>query len=130
MHKKLQHDLSKRERQVMEIIYKMKSASVQDVLDEIPNPPTYSAVRSILRILVVKGLLKHTKQGKKYLYSPIISHKKATNSAIKQVLATYFDNSLEKAVTAMLEIHREDVSTEELNRLAKIIDRARREDVR
>jgi predicted transcriptional regulator len=84
----------------------------------------------VLRILVQKRFLKTVKQGKKYLYLPIISHKKATNSAIKQLLTTYFDNSLEKAVTAMLEMHSKDVSTEELNRLARLIDRVTKEDVR
>jgi len=73
MSRKLQNDLSKRERQIMDIIYKRKSASVKEVLDNIPDPPTYSAVRSALRILEEKGFLNHKKRGNKYIFMPTIS---------------------------------------------------------
>ena len=129
MSHKLQTDLSKRERQIMEVIYRSKSASVKEVLDEIPNPPTYSAVRSILNILEEKRFLKHSKQGKKYVYSPTISPRKATNSAVKQLLTTYFDNSLEKAVITMLEMHNDDLTDADFKRLSRIIERARKEGV-
>ena len=129
MSHKLQTDLSKRERQIMEVIYRKKNASVKEVLDEIPNPPTYSAVRSILNILEEKRFLKHSKQGKKYVYSPTISPRKATKSAIKQLLATYFDNSLEKAVITMLEMHNDDLTDADFKRLSRIIERARKEGV-
>ena len=129
MSHKLQTDLSKRERQIMEVIYRRKSASVKEVLDEIPNPPTYSAVRSILNILEEKRFLKHSKQGKKYVYSPTISPRKATKSAVKQLLTTYFDNSLEKAVITMLEMHNDDLTDADFKRLSRIIERARKEGV-
>ena len=119
---RLQNDLSKRERQVMAIIYQRKRASVKEVLEDIPNPPSYSAVRSTLNILKEKGLLKHNRQGKKYVYSPTISQKKAMSSAVKHLLTTYFDNSLKKAVTTMLEIHNSDLTEEDFKRLTQIID--------
>ena len=128
MNGKLQNDLSKRERQVMAIIYRRNNASVNDVLEAIPNPPSYSAVRSVVNILEDKGFIKHKKQGKKFVYSPTISRKKATSSAVKQLLTTYFDNSLEKAVTTMLEIHNDDLTDEDFQRLSRIIERVQMED--
>jgi predicted transcriptional regulator len=125
--KKLQHDLSKRERQIMQIIYKHSNATVCDVLSEIPSPPTYSAVRSIMNILVRKGLLARTRSGKKYVYYPTISTKKAMRSAIKQVLNTYFGDSLESFVTALLEILSGDLGDEDFRRLMRIIEKARKE---
>jgi predicted transcriptional regulator len=127
MNSRLQNDLSKRERQVMTIIYKRKNASVKDILKDIPNPPSYSAVRSVVNILEDKGFIKHKKQGKKYVYSPTISRKKATSSAVKQLLTTYFDNSLDKAVTTMLEMHNDDLTEEDFKRLSLIIERVRKE---
>ena len=127
MNYKLQTDLSKRERQIMEVIYRRKSASVKEVLGEIPKPPTYSAVRSILNILEEKGFLKHKKEGKKYVYSPTIPTGKATKSAVKQLLSIYFENSLEKAVTTMLEMHYDGLTDADYKRLSRIIERARKE---
>jgi BlaI family penicillinase repressor len=120
--------MSKRERQVMEIVYRRKRVSANDVWKEIPDFPSYSAVRSVLSILEQKGLLAHSVEGKKYMYFPTIAHEKATHSAVKQLLTTYFDNSLEKAVTAMLEIHEKDMTIDDFERLAAVIDRARKEE--
>ncbi len=127
MDNKHQADLSKRERQVMETVYKKKQVSAKDVWNEIPDIPSYSAVRSVLNILEEKGFLQHSRQGKKYIYSPTISTKKASNSALKQLLTTYFDNSLEKAVTTMLEMHSTNLTDKDYKRLSSIIDRAREE---
>jgi BlaI family penicillinase repressor len=127
MIKKLQNDLSKRERQIMQVIYKHSTASVSEVLHEIPSPPTYSAIRSIMNILVDKGLLKRTRTGKKYLYSPTFSQKKAMHSEVKQLMTTYFKGSLENAVTALIEIHGDDLSDEDFQRLMNIIEKARKE---
>ena len=127
MIKKLQNDLSKRERQIMQVIYKHSTASVSEVLREIPSPPTYSAIRSIMNILVDKGLLKRTKKGKKYLYSPTVSQKKAMHSEVKQLISTYFKGSLENAVTALIEIHGDDLGDEDFQRLMDIIEKARKE---
>jgi BlaI family penicillinase repressor len=127
MIKKLQQDLSKRERQIMQVIYRRSSASVSEVLSEIPSPPSYSAVRSIMNILVQKGLLRRTRNGKKYLYLPTVSQKKAMHSEVKQLMSTYFEGSLENVVTALLEIHGDDLSDEDFQRLMDIIEKARKE---
>ena len=121
--KKLLHDLSKRERQIMQIIYKHSNAAVCAVHSEIPFPPTYSAVRSIMNILVRKGLLVRTRSGKKYVYHLTISTKNAMRSTIKQVLTTYFGDSLESFVTALLEILSGDLSDEDFRRLMRIIEK-------
>lgn len=128
MDNRQQSGLSKRERQVMEVVYRKKEVSAKDVWGEIPDFPSYSAVRSVLTILEEKGFLKHTLEGKKYVYSPTIAHKKAMHSAVKQLISTYFDNSVEKAVTAMLEIHNNDMNDDDFRSLTDAIDRARKED--
>jgi predicted transcriptional regulator len=132
MTKKLQmilasHDLSKRERQVMSVIYKRKRASVKGVLEEIPNPPTYSAVRSVLRVLRQKGFVKYKKLGKKFIYSPAIPRTKAVHSAVNHLMTTYFDNSVENAVTTIIKIHRGDLTDEDLHRLTRIIENTRKD---
>ena len=126
---RLQHELSKRERQVMEIIYNRKCASAGEVQENLPKPPTYSAVRSILKILEKKGLLNHRKKGKKYIYYPTISPKKAMHSAIRNLLKTHFDNSIEKAVTAILEVEDKNLTDEELDRLSRLIENAKNRSV-
>ena len=128
MAEKNEFGLSKRERQVMEIVYQRREVSAQDVRNKIPDFPSYSAVRSVLSILEEKGLLIHRMEGKKYIYSPTISHKRAMHSAVKQLMSTYFDNSLEKAVTAMLEIHTGDLTDDDFRNLAEIIDRTRKKE--
>ena len=124
----MQHDLSKRERQIIEIAYKKKKATVREVLSEIPNPPSYSAIRTLMNILVEKGFLKRAKSGKRYLYSPTISEKKAGRTAMENLLNTYFDNSLEKAVTALLEIRNKRIQDQDLEKLSAVIDKARRKE--
>jgi predicted transcriptional regulator len=126
MPQRLQNDLSKRERQVMEIIYNRKEASAKEILENLPNPPSYSAVRSILYILRNKGLLDCRKEGKKNIYYPTISPKKAMRTALRSLLKTHFDNSIEKAVTAILEAEDRNMSNEELERLSELIEAAKR----
>jgi BlaI family transcriptional regulator, penicillinase repressor len=119
--------LSRRERQIMETLYRKKTASVLEVLREIPDPPSYSAVRATVNILERKGFLKHSKVGKKYVYSPKIPQRKAMRGAVNLLLRTYFEDSLEKAVTAMLEIHKDDLSVADFERLAEIIKNAKKQ---
>ncbi|OHD69695.1 MAG: hypothetical protein A2177_00505 [Spirochaetes bacterium RBG_13_68_11] len=113
--------LSKRERQIMEILYRKKSASVEDVRCEIANPPSYSAVRVIVNVLERKGHLRHSRQGKKYIYTPTVPRKRAVQGAVQHLLHTYFDDSLHQAVTAMVDLHKKDLSEEDIERLAKAI---------
>ena len=124
MSKRLQNELSKRERQIMDVIYRKNSASVKEVLEEIPSPPSYSAVRALINVLEGKGFLKHKKEGKKYIYSPTIPHKKAMSSAIKQLLRTYFNDSVEDAVVAIIRT-KNNLSDEDFNRLTGLIAEAK-----
>ena len=128
MSRRLQHELSARERQIMEVVYSKKRASVKEVLAEIPNPPSYSAVRAMLNILENKGFLKHQQEGLKYIYAPTIPHKKAMRSAVQSLLKTYFNNSVEEAVAAIINIHNKDLDELEMEKLTQLIKRVREEE--
>ena len=128
MSRKLHTELSKRERQIMDIIYREKSATAKEVMGSIPNPPRYSTVRKLLHILENKGFLRHEQDGVKYVYHPIISHKKAMRSAVRQLIETYFDNSVEEAMTALIEYDADALSDEELDRLIGLIEKRKGED--
>jgi predicted transcriptional regulator len=126
MSKKLQHGLSKRERQIMEVVYRKKSATAQEVMDEMPDPPGYSTVRSLLSILEGKGFLKHDKRGRRYVYSPTISHSSAIRSTLQNVLKTYFNNSVEDAVSALIEVHGKQLSDSDYDMLINRIEKAKK----
>jgi predicted transcriptional regulator len=128
MENKQQPILTKREQQVMEAVFREKNISAKQVWESIPDFPSYSAVRSVLSILEGKGLLTHEVEGRKFIYSPAFEHKEAAFSAVKQLLRTYFDNSLDKAVAAMLEIHNNDMTKDDFKRLEEIIARASKEE--
>jgi len=129
MSKKLQHGLSKRERQIMEVIYRKKVATAQEVLDGIPDPPGYSTVRSFLTILEEKGFLKHERRGRRYVYSPTISHHSAVKSTLQNVLKTYFNNSVEDAVSALMELRGKHLTDDDYNRLIERIEKAKKEGI-
>lgn len=120
-------NLSRRERQIMDIVYEMNEATVALVLELIPDPPSYSTVRALLGVLEEKGHLIHKKQGPRYIYSPTIPREEARQNALKHVLKTFFDNSTEEVVAALLNISDEDLSEEEYKRLTKLIKKARNE---
>ncbi|MBE3120480.1 MAG: BlaI/MecI/CopY family transcriptional regulator [Candidatus Atribacteria bacterium] len=117
--------LSRRERQIVEIIYRKKRGSVKDIRGEMPDPPSYSVVRTTVNILERKGYLTHTANGNRYIYAPKTSRQKATRGALKHLLGTYFDNSLEKAVTAMIELRAGDLTEADLKRLSELIRKGR-----
>jgi predicted transcriptional regulator len=125
MENRLQNELSKRERQIMDAIYKKKSASVKEVLDEIRDPPSYSAVRAMINILEGKGFLMHKKSGLKYIYSPTISPKKAMNSAVRQLLKTYFNDSIEEAVAAVIKT-KKNLTETDYERLTGLIEASKK----
>jgi BlaI family penicillinase repressor len=127
MSKKLHTELSKRERQIMDVIYQKKSATAKEVMERIPNPPSYSTVRKLLNILERKGFLKHIQDSIRYIYYPKIPHKKAMRSAIRQLIETYFDNSVEEAMTALIEYNSSNLSDADLNRLIDIMKKKKRE---
>ena len=119
--------LSRRERQIMDIIYRQGQATAQEVLDNLPDPPSYSAVRAMLRLLEEKGYLKHQQDGPRYLFLPTLAREKARKSALKQMLQTFFDGSTEQAVAALLDLSRPKLSQDELERLSQMIEEARKE---
>jgi BlaI family transcriptional regulator, penicillinase repressor len=119
--------LGSRERQIMELVYRLGQATVAEVLAQIEDPPSYSAVRAMLRILEDKGHLKHVQDGPRYLYLPVVSGERARRSILQDVVKRLFDNSTEKAVAALLESSSDRMSDAELERLRRMIDSARRQ---
>lgn len=122
-----QHILSRREREIMDIIYRRGKATAMDVFEELGQTPVYSAVRTFLRILEEKGQLYHKKQGKQYVYYPIVSRENAAKYAIGNLLGTFFNNSTEQAMAALLDFKSDKLSDSELDKLAKLIEKARSE---
>ena len=122
----MHHDLSKRERQIMEVIYRRGKASVREVLEDIPNPPSYSAVRAMMNILENKGFITHVKVGRKYVYASTTPIKKAKRLAIQQLLHTYFNNSTYEAVAAIIEVNRNNLDESDFHRLIELIEQAKR----
>ena len=127
MKKGVHVDLSRRERQIMDVIYRKETATAAEVMDSIPDAPSYSAVRALLRILEEKGHLKHDKVGPRYVYRPTVSLENAKKTAMRHVLSTFFEGSVSQAVSALLDIQHRDLNDEELNRLEDIISEAKRE---
>jgi len=122
-----QNILSRRERQIMDIIYSRGQASAAEVMENLADPPSYSAVRALLRVLEEKGHLRHTLDGQRYVYSPTIARERAKRSALQRVLQTFFDDSAEEAVAALLDISQERLSDDELKRMEDLIKKAREE---
>lgn len=120
-------DLSRRERQIMSIVYRLGIATAAEVLALLDEPPSYSAVRSHLRILEEKGHLRHEQDGPRYVYIPTLPRDRARLGALRQVLHTFFDGSASQAVAALLDSSDRSLSGEELEQLAKVIEQARRE---
>ena len=121
------HTLSRRERQIMDIVYAQGEASAADVHAALPDPPSYSAVRALLAILVDKGHLKHRSEQGRYVYVPTRRRAQVGRSALRGVLDTFFEGSLEKAVAALLQGSDAKLSQEELQRLGQLIQQARKE---
>ena len=120
-------DLSRRERQIMDILYELGSGTAADVRDRMPSPPSYSAVRAMLRILEDKGHLRHEQDGPRYVYLPTVPREKARRTALERVVRTFFNGSAERAMAALLDLRVEDLDEEALQRLAERIDDARKE---
>jgi predicted transcriptional regulator len=119
--------LSRREREIMDVLYSMGRASAGEVHQRIPSPPSYSAVRATLRVLEDKGLLKHDYDGKRYIYRPALARNQARRNAVDHLLNTFFGGSTAGAVMALLESPGTELSQEDLDRMAALIERARKE---
>jgi BlaI family transcriptional regulator, penicillinase repressor len=119
--------LSRRERQIMEILYQRGKASASEVREAMGDAPSYSAVRAMLRVLEDKGHVRHQEEGLKYVYAPVVARDKAKRSAVKHLLETFFADSPEQAVAALLDVSATRLTPEELDRMAGMIEKARRE---
>ena len=115
-------DLGKRERQIMDIVYRRGRATAAEVLDELPDPPSYSSVRAMLRYLEDKGRLRHEQDGPRYVYRPTAPAKDVRGSALSHVVRTFFDGSVSMAVATLLE--SKPLSREEYERLSRLLDEA------
>ncbi|MEN8693537.1 MAG: BlaI/MecI/CopY family transcriptional regulator [Akkermansiaceae bacterium] len=114
--------LSRRERQIMDILYRLSEATAQEVLNELPDPPSYSAVRALLATLKNKEMVKHSKQGRRYLYTPVINEKKAKQTALKGLLNTFFQGKPQNLVAALLDPSDQKLSRKEISEIRKLID--------
>jgi predicted transcriptional regulator len=119
--------LSRRERQIMDVIYRRAQATAAEVLEDLPDPPSYSAVRAMLRVLEEKGHLRHEQQGPRYVFLPTVPRDQARRSALQQLVHTFFDGSTEQAMAALLDQSDRSLSDAELARLARLIAQARKE---
>ena len=127
MAKKALDRFSRRERQIMELIYAAGQATATDVLERLPDPPSYSSVRALLRILESKGHLRHVVEGPRYVFLPTLAPDRARRSAMQSMLQTFFEGSPEKAVAALLDVSRSEMSPDALDRISRLIDKAREE---
>jgi BlaI family transcriptional regulator, penicillinase repressor len=118
-------ELTRRERQVMNILHRRGPSTVSEIMDELPDPPTYSAVRSILRILGEKDMVTYREDGPRYVYLPAESTERSQESALAHVVDTYFAGSTEQAVTALLRLSDADIAEPEIERLRAKIRAAR-----
>jgi|SRR5687768_523656 len=126
MTRQTHNDLSRRERQIVDILYAQGRATAAEVQSALPDPPSYSAVRAMLRILEDKGHVRHEQDGPRYVYVPTIARDNAKRSALRHMLQTFFDGSAEQAISALLDDSSTRLSDRELDRLARMIDQARR----
>ncbi len=118
--------LSRRERQIMDVLYRKGRATVLEVVQDLPDPPGYSAVRALLRILEIKGHIRHEKDGPKYVFLPTVKPDKAKRSAIRHLIQTFFNGSPERAVATLLDVSSSRLSDSELKRLGELIEKARK----
>ena len=119
--------MSRRERQIMEILYRRGQASVSEVRAAMNDAPSYSAVRAMLRVLKDKGHVRHQAEGLKYMYRPVVNREKAKRSALKSLVDTFFNDRPDEVVAALLDVSSRRLTAEELDRMAAMIDEARRE---
>jgi predicted transcriptional regulator len=119
--------LSRRERQIMDVLHAKTAATAAEVQAALPNPPGYSAVRALLRILEEKGHVRHRAEGVRYIYLPRLSRQAASRSALKRVVSTFFQGSVRQAMAALLEDADTELSDADLNRLQHIIRQTRKE---
>jgi predicted transcriptional regulator len=123
----MQHKLSRREREIMDVLYRRGRATAAEIHQSIPDPPSYSAVRAVLRVLEEKKHIRHEAEDLRYVFMPVVPREKARQSALRHLVETFFDNSTEQAVAMLLDMSEGNLSDEEFKRLAALIEKARQE---
>lgn len=118
--------LSRRERQIMDVLYRVERATVAEVQAGMPDPPSYSAVRTMLRILEEKGHVRHEPDGPRYVYIPTVGRDKAKQTALKHLVNTFFDGSATQVMAALVEMSPRELGEDEIARLRQLIDNARK----
>lgn len=118
-------NFSRRERQIMDIVYELTQVTAQQVMERLPDPPSYSAVRAMLRKLEDKGHIMHREEGAKYVYFPVIDHEQASKNAISRLVKTFYDGSAAQAVNALLGMSFSDISKEDLEKIEEMIATAK-----
>ena len=121
-----ENGLSRREREIMDIVFRHGRVGVMEVLEEMESPPSYSAVRATLRILEDKGHLRHEEQGQRYIFLPTVPVEKARESALDRLVTTFFAGSREKAIVALLDVSKDELDPERLRRIERRIAAARK----
>lgn len=127
MKNKLITHLSRRERQIMDIIYQKGEATVAEVRKLLLDPPSYSSVRALLSVLEKKEFVKHKERGRRYIYYPTVALDRVKRSALKHLMETFFDDSAERVMAALLNIRGTSLSEKELERMARLIEEAKKE---
>lgn len=122
--------LTRRERHIMDILFRLGRATAEEVMHEMPGEPSYSTVRTQLRVLEEKGHVRHEEHGRRYVYMPAVARSTARRSALRHVVDTFFDGSVEKVVAALLGGDASKVSDDELNRIAEMVKKAKKEGAR
>ncbi|GLC25621.1 BlaI/MecI/CopY family transcriptional regulator [Roseisolibacter agri] len=123
----LANRLSRRERQIMDVLYQLGEATAAEVQERLPEPPSYSAVRAMLRILEDKGHIRHHEDGPRYVFAPVVARDTAQRSAVKHLLRTFFDGSVEDAMAALLDGAERKLSRDEIDRMSQLIEQRKRE---
>ncbi len=120
-------DLSRRERQIMDVLFARGRATGQEIQESLLDKPNYSSVRTILRVLERKGFVSHVEEGLRYVYEPTVAREAASRSALQRIIRTFFDGSAKEAVAALLDPAAFHLTEKELSELARIIERAKKE---
>jgi len=120
--------LSRRERQMMDVLYARGRATASESQEALPDPPTYSAVRAKLRVLEEKGHIRHKEEALRYVYFPVVAREHASRSALRHLVSTFFEGSVERTVAALLDVSSARLSGEELERISALIEEVRKEE--
>lgn len=119
--------LTRREREIMDILHRRGRATAHEVMDDLADPPSYSAVRTFLRLLEERGHVRHEQDGPRYVYTPTVARRQAQRSAITHLVDTFFDGSVEDAVATLVESSKPKLSAQELDRIAALVAKAKKE---